>query len=327
MIGRIEEIVDNSVTIKLDIDINEQPSLVNLHVVFEDGSGRNVVAEIANVNQTRMIANVVGEISDGRFTPGASSKPSFKSKVRLITMDELELLFGKQETEFGYTNFGTSNVYEGYKINVPINEFFNAHFSILGNSGAGKSSLVKALLEQDSEIELSISHTTRAPRQGEVNGREYHFISVNEFEERKARGEFLESALVHGNYYGTSRVWIEQRMAAGKDVLLEIDWQGARQVRSQFEGTVGIFILPPSIDALEARLHKRGTDSEATITRRLMGAGAEIAHAPEFEFVIINDSFDVALSQLISVVTASRLNFQNQAARHREQFISLGVPV
>lgn len=162
---------------------------------------------------------------------------------------------------------------------------------------------------------------------GEVNGREYHFISVNEFEERKARGEFLESALVHGNYYGTSRVWIEQRMAAGKDVLLEIDWQGARQVRSQFEGTVGIFILPPSIDALEARLHKRGTDSEATITRRLMGAGAEIAHAPEFEFVIINDSFDVALSQLISVVTASRLNSENQAARHREQFISLGVPV
>lgn len=200
-------------------------------------------------------------------------------------------------------------------------------FMITAPSGAGKSSLVKALLENDPEIELSISHTTRAPRPGEVNGREYHFISVNEFEERKARGEFLESALVHGNYYGTSRVWIEQRMAAGKDVLLEIDWQGARQVRSQFEGTVGIFILPPSIDALEARLHKRGTDSEATITRRLMGAGAEIAHAPEFEFVIINGSFDVALSQLISVVTASRLNFQNQAARHREQFISLGVPV
>ena len=150
-------------------------------------------------------------------------------------------------------------------------------FMITAPSGAGKSSLVKALLEHDPEIELSISHTTRAPRPGEVNGREYHFISVNEFEERKTRGEFLESALVHGNYYGTSRVWIEQRMAAGKDVLLEIDWQGARQVRSQFEGTVGIFILPPSIDALEARLHKRGTDSEATITRRLMGAGAEIA--------------------------------------------------
>jgi guanylate kinase len=200
-------------------------------------------------------------------------------------------------------------------------------FMITAPSGAGKSSLVKALLERDPEIELSISHTTRAPRPGEENGREYHFISVPEFEERKARGEFLESALVHGNYYGTSRVWIEQRMAAGKDVLLEIDWQGARQVREKFADTVGVFILPPSIDDLEARLHKRGTDSEATITRRLMGAGAEIAHAPEFEYVIINDSFEVALSQLISVVTASRLNFRNQAARHREQFISLGVPV
>ena len=148
MIGKIEEIIDNSVTIKLDIDINEQPNLVNLHVVFEDGSGKNVVAEIANVNQTKMIANVVGEISDGRFTPGASSKPSFKSKVRLITMEELELLFGKQETEFGFTNFGTSNVYEGYKINVPINEFFNAHFSILGNSGAGKSCTVASILQK-----------------------------------------------------------------------------------------------------------------------------------------------------------------------------------
>ena len=200
-------------------------------------------------------------------------------------------------------------------------------FLVTAPSGAGKSSLVNALLQLEPAIKLSISHTTRAPRPGEENGREYHFVTVEEFEAMKARGDFLESALVHGNYYGTSRVWIEQRMAAGKDVLLEIDWQGARQVRSQFEGTVGIFILPPSIDALEARLHKRGTDSEATITRRLMGAGAEIAHAPEFEFVIINDSFDVALSQLISVVTASRLNFQNQAARHREQFISLGVPV
>ena len=148
MIGKIEEIIDNTVTIKLDIDINEQPNLVNLHVVFEDGSDKKVVAEIANVNQTKMLANVVGEINDGRFTPGASSKPSFKSTVRLITIDELELLFGKAETEFGYTNFGTSNVYEGYKINVPINEFFNAHFSILGNSGAGKSCTVASILQK-----------------------------------------------------------------------------------------------------------------------------------------------------------------------------------
>ncbi len=200
-------------------------------------------------------------------------------------------------------------------------------FMVTAPSGAGKSSLVNALLAQDNAIQLSISHTTREPRPGEVNGREYHFISVNEFEERKERGEFLESALVHGNYYGTSRIWIEQQMAAGKDVLLEIDWQGARQVRERFEGTVGIFILPPSIDALEARLHKRGTDSEATITRRLLGAGAEIAHAPEFEFVIINDNFETALMQLCSIVTASRLTYSQQAVRFRDQFIALGVPV
>ena len=116
-------------------------------------------------------------------------------------------------------------------------------------------------------------------------------------------------------------------MAAGRDVLLEIDWQGARQVRSKFPDTVGIFILPPSIDTLSTRLHKRGTDSEATITRRLLGAGAEIAHAPEFEYVIINDDFETALSQLQSIVTASRLSYRHQAVRHREQFISLGVPV
>ena len=148
MIGKIEEIIDNSVTIKLAININEQPNLVNLHVVFEDGSSKKVVAEIANVNQTRMYANVVGEINDGRFTPGSSSKPTFRSNVRLITMEELELLFGKQETAFGFTNFGTSNVYEGYRINVPITEFFNAHFAILGNSGAGKSCTVASILQK-----------------------------------------------------------------------------------------------------------------------------------------------------------------------------------
>ena len=199
-------------------------------------------------------------------------------------------------------------------------------FMVTAPSGAGKSSLVNALLAADPAIMLSISHTTRDPRPGEVNGREYHFVSVAEFEERKAHGEFLESALVHGNYYGTSRVWIEEQMAAGRDVLLEIDWQGARQVREKIADIVGIFILPPSIESLNARLHKRGTDSEAVITRRLMGAGAEIAHAPEFEFVI-NDSFETALSQLKAIVTASRLTYRHQAVRHRDQFVSLGVPV
>ena len=210
---------------------------------------------------------------------------------------------------------------------APLPKHHGRLFMVTAPSGAGKSSLVSALLNHDHSLVLSISHTTRDPRPGEKDGREYHFISVAEFEERKEKGEFLESALVHGNYYGTSRVWIEQQMAAGRDVLLEIDWQGARQVRSKFPDTVGIFILPPSIDTLSARLHKRGTDSEATITRRLLGAGAEIAHAPEFEYVIINDDFETARSQLQSSVTASRLSYRHQAVRHREQFISLGVPV
>lgn len=200
-------------------------------------------------------------------------------------------------------------------------------FIITAPSGAGKSSLVSALLKQDPAIMLSISHTTRAPRPGEQNGREYHFISVPEFEERREKGEFLESALVHGNYYGTSKIWIEQQLASGKDVLLEIDWQGARQVRTKIDDVIGIFVLPPSIEELSERLHKRGTDSEATIERRLMGAGAEIAHAPEFEYVLINDDFDTSLMQLRSIVTASRLTFRSQSVRNRKTFISLGVPL
>lgn len=200
-------------------------------------------------------------------------------------------------------------------------------FLVTAPSGAGKSSLVNALLARQPNIKLSISNTTRDPRPGEVNGREYHFVTEDMFLEMKSRGEFLESAYVHGHYYGTSRPWIESQMARGNDVLLEIDWQGARQVREKFEGTVGIFILPPSIEALEWRLHHRGTDSPQTITRRLMGAGAEIAHAPEFEYVIINEEFDTALAQLEAIVTASRLTYDQQALRHRNQFANLGVPV
>lgn len=200
-------------------------------------------------------------------------------------------------------------------------------FLVTAPSGAGKSSLVNALLQLEPAIKLSISHTTRAPRPGEENGREYHFVTVEEFEAMKARGDFLESALVHGNCYGTSRVWIEEQMKAGNDVLLEIDWQGARQVRERFAGTVGIFILPPSIEALEWRLHHRGTDSEQTITRRLLGAGAEMAHAPEFEYVIINEDFDAALAQMRAVVIASRLAYGQQAVRHRDTLAALGVPV
>ena len=148
MLGKIEEIIDNSVTIKLNVDINNQPNLVNLHVVFEDGSDRKVVAEIGNANQTHIIANIVGEIKNNYFTPGSSVKPSFKSTVRIIKTEELELLFGKQQLAFGYTNFGTSNVYRGYKINVGINDFFNTHFSVLGNSGSGKSCTIASILQK-----------------------------------------------------------------------------------------------------------------------------------------------------------------------------------
>ena len=148
MLGKIIEIVDNSVTIQLDIDISAQTNLVNLHVVFEDGSDKKIVAEIANANKTRIIANIVGEITNGNFLPGCTSKPAFKSTVRLIKKEELELLFGKQELTLGYTNFGISNIYTGYRINVNINEFFNSHFCIIGKSGSGKSCATASIFQK-----------------------------------------------------------------------------------------------------------------------------------------------------------------------------------
>ena len=148
MLGKIQEIIDNSVIIKLSIDINQQPNLINLHVIFEDGTDRKVVAEIVNTNQTTMTANIVGEIRNNVFIPGSTAKPSFKSSIRIIKSDELELLYGKQQLQFGYTNFGVSNVYQGYRINVDINEFFSSHFSIIGNTGSGKSSGVASILQK-----------------------------------------------------------------------------------------------------------------------------------------------------------------------------------
>lgn len=200
-------------------------------------------------------------------------------------------------------------------------------FMVVAPSGAGKSTLVNALLAQDPGIALSISHTTRPPRPGDQNGREYHFVSVEEFKQRRAHGEFLESAEVHGNFYATSRLWIEERVQAGGDVLLEIDWQGARQVKTVFPQAVGIFILPPSIEALAQRLRKRGQDSEAVINRRLLAAGSEIAHAPEADFVIINEEFDLALRQLAAIVAATRLRYGSQAARYHDLFAALGIPL
>ena len=198
-------------------------------------------------------------------------------------------------------------------------------FMVVAPSGAGKSTLVNALLAQEPTIKLSISYTTRPPRPGEQHGREYYFTSVDDFLTRRADGEFLESAEVHGNYYGTSRLVIAEQIKAGTDVLLEIDWQGAQQMKKQFPHAVGIFILPPSIDALEERLKKRGQDEPHVITRRLLAAGGEIAHASEFEYVIINQEFATALSELTAIVKATRCRFAQQAARNAFLFAQLGI--
>jgi guanylate kinase len=198
-------------------------------------------------------------------------------------------------------------------------------FMVVAPSGAGKSSLVNALLARDSAIALSVSYTTRPPRPGESDGREYHFVDAAEFQRRKANGEFLESAEVHGNFYATSRREIESRLDNDTDVLLEIDWQGARQVKALFPGAVGVFILPPSIDALDERLHKRGQDSAAVIKRRLLAAGSEIARAPEFDYIVVNQDFDIALAQLSAVITATRLRYDAQAAQNHELFAQLGI--
>ncbi|WP_240648086.1 guanylate kinase [Pararobbsia silviterrae] len=196
---------------------------------------------------------------------------------------------------------------------------------VIAPSGAGKSTLVNALLEHDTAIRLSISYTTRPPRPNEKHGREYLFCTKEEFAERRRKGEFLESAEVHGNFYATSRVWIEEQMRNGRDVLLEIDWQGALQVRKQFSNAVGIFILPPSLEVLEDRLRKRGQDEPNVIVRRLLAAGSEIAHAPDFEYVVINESFPTALNELQCIVAATRLRCASQYARHTELFMQLGI--
>ncbi|MEB0133933.1 guanylate kinase [Actimicrobium sp. CCC2.4] len=198
-------------------------------------------------------------------------------------------------------------------------------FMVVAPSGAGKSTLVNALLAQEPVLKLSISYTTRPPRPGEQHGREYYFTTAADFLARRDAGEFLESAEVHGNYYGTSRVMIADQIKSGTDVLLEIDWQGAQQVKKQFPYGVGIFILPPSIDALEERLNKRGQDEPHIITRRLLAAGGEMAHAGEFEYVIINQDFACALAELAAIIQATRCRFSQQAARNASLFAQLGI--
>jgi guanylate kinase len=188
-------------------------------------------------------------------------------------------------------------------------------FVVAAPSGAGKTSLVKALLQKDRAIRLSVSYTTRAPRPGEVNGVDYHFVSVDEFRQMAARGEFLESAEVYGNYYGTSQAWISGEIAAGRDILLEIDWQGAAQVKKHFPEAVTLFILPPSIEALRERLSSRGQDSTEVIEKRMAAARDDISHAAEFEYIIVNDDFDQALLDFLAVVRASRLVVSRQAQK------------
>ncbi|HEX5803295.1 MAG TPA: guanylate kinase [Azospira sp.] len=196
-------------------------------------------------------------------------------------------------------------------------------YIVAAPSGAGKTTLVRMLLANDPGIRLSISYTTRAPRPGEENGREYNFVDLATFRGMVERGEFIEWAEVHGNCYGTSRPWIEAEMAAGRDVLLEIDWQGAQQVRRQFPAAIGVFVLPPSLAVLAQRLTGRGTDSAEVIARRLAAAQDEMRHVVEFDYVIINDELQQALAELLSVVHASRLRLENQRARHPRLFDDL----
>lgn len=201
--------------------------------------------------------------------------------------------------------------------------------SLLGNlfilaapSGAGKSSLIKALMEKyegnsTTPMQVSVSHTTRAPRPGEEDGVHYHFVSREQFEALIEQGVFFEYAEVFGNYYGTSRVTIEQTLHRGIDVFLDIDWQGARQVKKLMPDTCGIFILPPSLNVLEQRLNNRGQDSEEVIAGRMSQAVSEISHFNEFDHVIVNDDFATALSELEAVVTAQRLRTVKQEMRHQ----------
>ena len=191
---------------------------------------------------------------------------------------------------------------------------------IAAPSGAGKTSLVRAMMDAHPQVEVSVSFTTRAARPGERDGQDYHFVSREDFERRRDAGEFLEWAEVHGNLYGTSRAWIAQRMALGRDIVLEIDWQGAEQVRRLFPDVVGIFIAPPSLATLRERLERRGQDSAEVIGQRMRAAQGELAQAPRFQYVIINQDFATALKQLSSIVDSASLRFAKQRARDPELF-------
>jgi guanylate kinase len=210
------------------------------------------------------------------------------------------------------------------KLNLPP-AYQGSMLMIVAPSGAGKSSLVNALLKEDLALQLSLSTTTRAPRPGEVDGKDYRFITREEFIAERDQGNFLEQAEVHGNFYGTSKTWIESQMNAGRDVVLEIDWQGAQQIRQIVPEVQWIFIFPPSFEALEERLRKRGQDDEATIQKRLAAAHLELQHAHEADFIVINDDFEQALTDLRHVVAASRLRSGPMMTRNPALLRRLGV--
>jgi guanylate kinase len=191
-------------------------------------------------------------------------------------------------------------------------------FIITAPSGAGKTSLVAAILKQDQQVRLSISFTTRAPRPGESNGKEYFFVDEAAFLQKLDAQDFLESALVHGARYGTSKTQVDEVLNAGLDLILEIDWQGAQQIKKIYPEAISIFILPPSIQALEQRLRHRGQDSEDVIARRVAGAKAEISHVAEFDYVTINDVFDVALLDVLAIIRSQRLLGKKQLVRQHE---------
>ena len=203
-------------------------------------------------------------------------------------------------------------------------------FILAAPSGAGKSSLIKALLEKhpatdehNNAMQVSVSHTTRAPRPGEINGVHYHFVNRTDFEVLIEEGAFFEHAEVFGNYYGTSKVVIEQTLRQGIDVFLDIDWQGARQVKAQIPDTATIFVAPPSKEELKRRLTERGQDSAEIIEQRMTKAVSEISHYHEFDFIVVNDNFSAALSELDAIVTTRRLRKEKQIIRHQQLFDNL----
>lgn len=198
-------------------------------------------------------------------------------------------------------------------------------YIVVAPSGAGKTSLVAALLQAEPTVELSVSYTTRAARTGEEDGKHYHFVDHAAFKSMIAAGDFLEYAEVYGNFYGTSVRWLQSRLEAGRDILLEIDWQGAEQVRKVFPDAVGIFILPPSIEELERRLRGRGTDSEEVILRRLASARSEIDKVAEYDYIVVNDDFERARVDLISIFRARRLRAEVQTRRLAQALARMGV--